>query len=102
MTKGWTARYVPAVPAPPVWTVGVRPRFVAELKAARVIYLAMWCRRAMTMMTRIGGYLIGLGIFSAVDAERRSELLSQYTAAASRWHAHLKRVEHATAARRQP
>jgi hypothetical protein len=64
--------------------------------AVRVIHPAMWCRRAMMMMTRIGGYLIGLGIFSAVDAERRSELLSQYTVAASRWHAHLKRVEHAT------
>ena len=53
--KSWTARSVPAVPAPPVSTVGVRPRFLAELKAARVIYLAMWCRRAMMMMTRIGG-----------------------------------------------
>jgi hypothetical protein len=70
--------------------------FLAEAKAARVIYLTMWCRRAMMMMTRIGSYLFGLGIFSAVDAERRSELPSQYTAAASRWHAHLNRVEHAT------
>jgi hypothetical protein len=32
------------------------------------------------MTTRIGRYLIGLGIFSAVDAERRPELPSQYTA----------------------
>ena len=51
------------------------------------------------MMTRIGGYLIGLGIFSTVDAERRSELLSQYTVADARWHAQLKHVEQARSTR---
>jgi hypothetical protein len=70
--------------------------FLAEqTSAVHVIHPAMWSRRAMTMMTRIGGYLIGLGIFSTVDAERRSELLSQYTAADARWHSQLKHVEQA-------
>jgi hypothetical protein len=55
--------------------------FLAEQKSAVcVIHPAIWCRRAMMMTTRIGRYLIGLGIFSAVDAERRPELPSQYTA----------------------
>ena len=72
--------------------------FLAEQKSAvGVIDPAMSCGRAMTMMTRLGSYLIGLGIFSTVDAERRSDLLSQYTVADSRWHAHLKHVERARA-----
>ena len=71
---------------------------LAEQKSAvRVIDPAMSCGSAMTMVTRLGSYLIGLGIFSTVDAERRSELLSQYTVADSRWHAQLKRVERARA-----
>ena len=47
------------------------------------------------MMTRLESYLSGLAIFSTVDAERRSELLSQYTVADSRWHTQLKHVEQA-------
>jgi hypothetical protein len=68
-----------------------------QKSAVRVIDPAMPGESAMTMMTRLGSYLIGLGIFSTVDAERRSELLAQYTVADSRWHAQLRRVEQARA-----
>ena len=72
--------------------------FLAEQKSAvGVIDPTMSCGRAMTMMTRLGSYLIGLGIFSTVDGERRSELLSQYTDADSRWYAQRKHVEQARA-----
>jgi hypothetical protein len=45
-------------------------------------------------MTRLGSYVIGLGLTSAVDAERRSESLSRWPAD-SRWQATLTHVERA-------
>ena len=65
---------------------------VEQTSSVRVIAPEVWRRRAMAMMTGLGTYLIGIGIFSTVDAERRSELLSQYTAADSRWQKHVEQA----------